>query len=140
MSVINFLNIKKKAQTSIEFLIIIGVLFALFAFAVYIGGEKSSTIGFQEEFIEAQGASRYLANTINAVNMMPNGTEKIITLNNKYNYKFATHNYGLHLILPDSNSYFDFPLTTMDINFNGTNYNYISIKKINNYIVIQDAN
>lgn len=129
----------KKAQTSIELLIIIGILFALFSFALYIGNQKSSTIKYQEQAIEAKSISRFLGNTINTINIMPNGTEKLVVLKKKYDYTFAIHNYGLHLIIPESNSYFDYPLTTNNVDFNATDYDYISIKKTDNIIVINDA-
>ena len=112
----------------------------MFVFAIYITHEKNTTIKAQEQYIEAQTNSRYLGNTINLLSIMPNNTEKKILLTNDYNYYFTLHNYGLHLIIPYSNVYFDYPLLTKDINFNATKYNYISLKKINNYIVITDAN
>jgi hypothetical protein len=131
--------LEQKGQISIELLIIVGLLFALFSFSLYVAQEKSSTIKYQEQYIEAKQLVQFLGNTINAMDMMPNGTTKYISLNKKFDYYFAIHSHGLHLIIPESTAYYDFPLTTNEVILNATNYEYISISKTNNQVVINDA-
>ncbi|PIU21904.1 MAG: hypothetical protein COT14_03950 [Candidatus Diapherotrites archaeon CG08_land_8_20_14_0_20_30_16] len=135
----HFQHKKTKGQTSIEFLIIFGVLFLLLVYGISVSWTRSSITIEQEKNIEAQRIVEKLGGLINQIQLMENGSEKILLLAHKFDYNFNIDNYKLQIIFPESQAYLDFPLITTDVNFACSDCEAILIKKANNVIVIYDA-
>lgn len=129
----------KKAQVSVEFIIIFILIFFIFLYALYVVNQKSSIIEFTKENISAEKSLEKVGELINQVYFSENYLEKKVFLGLNDNYYFEVYNYNLYLVEKKSNAKYNFKIFTNNVDFNNTQNNILIIKNVFGNIVINDG-
>ncbi len=107
----------KKGQISIEFVIIMSVLFLLLLFSLNVFQEKQTGLTYSKQQFEAKLLSEKIARTINEVYLSGNGTSTTIILEKKFDYNITVINNAIVVEL-ENNIYKDSPLLTNNVLIN----------------------
>ena len=129
---------KLKAQISVEFIIVLIVLFFLFGFAftVYLGQNEVSL--YAKETMKAKNNAFALASVIDRVNASDFNSSTIIFLEPDFN--FSVFNGAVQVGY--RTNYVSVPITTKNVSVktaNNSTGKILKIKKFNGGILIEDA-
>ncbi len=131
----------KKAQISVEFLIIIGVALIMFMFLFKIAADKSQQFAVQSSQLYAKQLTDKVAQNVNSIYLAGNGASKTIilpeTMMNNLDYSINFYpDYNLVEINYSNGKYASF-LFVPEIQTNLTNINYpITIENNNGVVLI----
>lgn len=105
---------KKKGQITVEFIIVLVILFIIFGFALFTYSERNSGFIYSREFFEARNFANKIALTINKIYLAGNGAETIFLLDDK-GYGFDVNFVGRAVEISWRDNFVDAPLLTDQI-------------------------
>ena len=127
-----------KGQVSVEFIIVLMLLFSLFLFSLWVFGEKNETYIYAKENHEAKLLANKLARTVNSVYLAGNGTEARVLV--ERNIDFNVSAAGRSIIIGWRDNYVDAALLTDNITLGQvTQGNWVNVKNINGGVRIENA-
>lgn len=127
-----------KGQVSIEFIIVILMLLALFMFSLGVFAERNAGYIHSREQFEAKVLAEKLARTINAVHTAGNGTEAAILLEKNGDFNVTVSGNAVNVEWRDN--FVDSALLTDNVTINSlTLGNFVNVKNVSGGIEIENA-
>jgi len=128
----------EKAQVTIEFMIILVVLFGILLSSIAIFGEKNEGFILSREQLEADRVADKIARTVNAVFLAGNGTEAKIVLERDFNYEITIEGNAVHVNW--RNNFSDASLDTNYVTIiSATPGNQVNVKNSAGVVTIENS-
>jgi len=129
---------KEKAQVSVEFIIVVILLLALFLLSVGIFAEKNTGYMQSKEQFEARLVADKLAKTVNNVYLAGPGTEASLLLEKKIEFQISVS--GNAVTVEWRDNYVDAALLTDQVTINSLEQgSWLNVKNVNGGIEIETA-
>jgi len=129
---------KQKGQITIEFVIALGVLVTLFAFAVWAHNERLIGLNYSKQGYNANLLADRLAGKINAVYLAGDGSEATVFLQDKGDFNIFFMGGSVNVGYGDS--YASTKLLTESVSAENISLGgYANIKNSNGWIVVENA-
>ena len=125
-----------EAQASVEFIVILVLLFSLLLFSLFVFNEKNSSFIFSKEQFEAKLIANKVARTINTVFLSGDGVQTKVLLEKNFNYDVDFFDNAVQVKW--RNNFVDAALLTNKIIFNNpiTPGGFVEIKNSNGEIIV----
>jgi len=130
---------EKKGQVSIEFIIVIVLLLALFLFSLTIFSERNSGYIYSKESYEARLIADKLAAAVNTVHLAGPGTEANVLLEER-GIDFNVSVTGNAVVVEWRDSHIDSGLLTDNVTTGAISTgNLVNVKNVNGGIEVENA-
>ena len=127
-----------KAQISVEFIIVLVLLFSLFLFSLWVFAERNTGYIYSRENHEAMLLANKLARTINNVYLAGNGMEAELLLEKRGDFNVSVS--GNAVIVSWRDNYLDAALLTDEISAGGVEIGQkVNVKNVNGGVVVESA-
>lgn len=123
----------KKAQMSIEMLIVISVVFAIFVAALYMFSGHLSVVAHARSQMDAYSIASKIGPSINSVYLAGDGASISLSARAENTSAEISRNY---LIVRSGDAYYDWPLLTNRTNASTVQLGEITMKNSNGMILI----
>ena len=130
---------RKKAQVSVEFLVVLALLFGLFLFSVAIFAERNSGYIHSRERQEAGLVAGKLARAINGVHLAGEGAEARLLLENK-GVDFNVAVLGNAVVVEWQGNYVDSALVTESVSAEALGLGgFVNVRNVSGRVVVENA-